>query len=62
MISAGNHDPKDAVTLSPAQIKMILQADEAFQNGEKAFSSEEVLDRARAKVEEWTTILPSQSA
>jgi hypothetical protein len=62
MISEDSQDTNEVVALSPVQIEMVLRADEAFKKGEKGLSSEEVMDRARAKVEEWTTKLPSQSA
>jgi hypothetical protein len=62
MISDGRENSSEVISLPPVQIEMILRADEAFRNGEKGLSPEEVMDRARAKVEEWTKILPSQSA
>ena len=52
-------DRDDKVQLSPEQLKMVIDAQQAKVAGAPTFSEAEVLERSRAKVRAW---LPTKSA
>jgi hypothetical protein len=61
MHNNGTNKPDETpIRLSPEQMEMVRLAEIDFENGEKGYTAEQVMEHARAKVRAW--LPPSQSA